>query len=211
MLKITYKSAWFLAHRIRHAMAAEPMATMLSGTVEADETYVGGRPRIRQSRKAAAQGRGTKKTPVVALVERGGRVRAKAVANVSNKNLHAFIEQNVDKSATLMTDEFKPYVKVGRKYARHGVVKHSAQEYANGDISTNTIEGFFSLLKRGIFGVFHHVSPQHLQRYCDEFSFRYDHRKVSDSQRTAAAISQVAGKRLMYRDPIRDLAPRDAG
>jgi transposase-like protein len=193
----TYKTAWFMCHRIRHAMIQGPMSgRMLKGVVEVDETYVGGKPR---GGHKGFKGRGTKKTPVVALVERSGEVRTMAVARVTAKNLSRAIEGNVSPEATLMTDEFKSYTKVGRKYARHGVIKHKLGSYVQGDVTTNTVEGFFALIKRGVYGTFHHVSKRHLQRYLDEFAFRYNARKVSDGVRREKALFATEGKRLTYR------------
>ncbi len=197
----TYKTAWFLCHRIRHAL--DQGAGLLSGTIEADETYVGGKPRIKQSEKERKEyGRGTKKTPVALVVERGGkgRARAKVVANVTAVNLRSHMKKNVDIPASrLMTDEFRLYTKIGREFQSHGVVKHGAKQYVSGDAHNNTAESFFSLLKRGVYGTFHRVSEQHLQKYCDEFSFRWDNRKINDSQRRDAAVRGIEGKRLTYR------------
>jgi transposase-like protein len=172
---------------------------LLSGTVEVDETYVGGkaRPGSGETRK---RGRGTKKTPVVALVERGGRVRAHKIERVDAATLKGAIRENVDRKAQIMTDEFRSYHGLGKEFAGgHEVVRHSAGEYARGDAHTNTVESYFALLKRGVMGSFHHVSKQHLDRYCDEFSFRWDHRSITDSERAEIAINGAVGKRLTYR------------
>jgi transposase-like protein len=190
----TYKTAWFMCHRIRHAMKQGPMAEKMTGVVEADETYVGGK-----NRPGSKNGRGTKKDPVFALVERGGEVRAHAIPRITADTLRPHIEANVDKSATLMTDENKSYIKLGRQFARHGVIKHKDKTYVKGDVTTNTIEGFFSLIKRGVYGTFHQVSAEHLQRYVDEFAFRYNHRKTDDGKRREAALRAAEGKRLTYR------------
>jgi transposase-like protein len=144
MLKMQYKSAWFMAHRIRHAMTQEPLATMLGGIVEADELYVGGRPRHKAKGKRGPTGH---KTPVVALVERGGRARAAVLDRVTSANIRTHIKANVDPKATLMTDELKVYTKVGREFPRHGVIKHNEGIYVKGDVTTNTVEGFFSILR----------------------------------------------------------------
>ncbi len=189
---VTYKSAWFMCHRIRHAM--EQGSGFLKGTVEADETYVGGKPR----RGQAIRGRGTKKTPVAALVQRGGEVRAKVVERVTTKNLRAHAQQHVDPASILMTDEFKAYPPIGRDFAGHGVVNHSTGEYVSGDCHVNTAESFFALLKRGHYGTFHHFSKQHLQRYVNEFQFRWNNRKVNDGERREAALRGAEGKRLTY-------------
>jgi transposase-like protein len=208
----SYRTAWHLCHRIRHAMKQEPLKGLLAGTVEVDETYVGGKPRKRNKRPGALDpaserpqrtGRGTKKVAVVALVERGGRVRAKPVERVDAAHLQGAIREHVDRSSRLMTDEWKSYVGIGKEFAGgHERVNHSKGEYARGDASTNEVEAYFALLKRGVMDSFHHVSKKHLGRYCDEFSFRWNNRKISDAERTVHAIELSEGCRLMYRDPV---------
>jgi transposase-like protein len=207
----SYRTAWHLAHRIRYAMSKEPLAGLLKGTVEADETYVGGKPRkpAGPSRgtgepKRRGGGRSTRhRTPVVALVERDGRAIAKPTIDATSGTLTPMLRAHIDRGATLMTDSWRGYIMVGREFAGgHHRVDHGAGEYARGSAHVNTAESFFALLKRGIVGSFHHVSPEHLHRYCDEFSFRWDYRAVSDSARTEAAIRQTIGKRLPYRQPI---------
>jgi transposase-like protein len=198
----SYRTAWHLAHRIRHAMSKEPLASLLKGTVEVDETYVGGKPRREAGAPKPKRGRGTKKTPVVALVERDGRVRAHKIERVDAATLKAAIRENVDRSSRIMTDEWRSYRGIGAEFdGGHEVVTHSAGEYARDDAHVNTAESFFALLKRGVIGSFHHISKQHLDRYCDEFSFRWDHRSISDSARTQIAIGQTKGRRLSYRWP----------
>jgi len=194
MLGITYKSAWFMAHRIRYAMQQPEAKEKLTGIVEVDETYIGGRCRGRRGRGAG------NKTPVVALVQRDGTVKSTTVPRVTAQNLKSFIAQNVDNSATLMTDDFKSYRGLRKQFNKHFVIRHSIKEYVKGNIHTNTIEGYFSLLKRGINGVFHHVSSKHLHRYLTEFDFRYNMRKSSDSERACVAFAGIEGKRLLYRD-----------
>jgi transposase-like protein len=193
----SYRSAWHLAHRIRHAMRAEPLRTMLRGTVKADETYIGGRSREGRT------GRGSeRKTPVVALVERNGKVRAKPVGRVTARNLKQAMDEAVDSTATLMTDEFASYRQIGRRFkGGHHVVRHSDGEYSRGVAHVNTAESFFALLKRGIHGAFHHVGRQHLHRYCDEFSFRWNHRRMTDGKRAEVALTLTPGQRLTYREP----------
>ena len=195
LLGLTYKSAWFMAHRIRYAMNQGPLHEKLTGIVEADETYVGGK-----AKGNGHTGRGTTKPPVAALVQRNGMVKSRHVARVTGENLKRFINANVDKSSTVMTDSFKSYKWIKKEYARHGVIRHDLKQYVKGDVHTNTIEGYFSILKRGINGVYQHVSKKHLQRYLHEFDFRYNTRKVDDATRTTAALSSIEGKRLMYRD-----------
>jgi transposase-like protein len=198
----SYRTAWFLCHRIREAKKREPLASLLAGTVEVDETYVGGKPRPKAGEPKSKRGRGTKKTPVVALVERGGRVRARKIDRVDGATLKAAIRENVDRKARIMTDEWHAYSGIGKEFeGGHEFVTHSAGEYARGDASTNTAESYFALLKRGVMGSFHHISKQHLDRYCDEFSFRWDYRGINDSDRTTLALKQAEGKRLTYKQP----------
>ena len=197
-LGITYKSAWFMAHRIREAMAGDN--SPLGGpdmVVEADETYVGGKARNRATRKPAP------KKAVVALVERDGMARSFHVANVNAKTLRPLIVTNVVRSAHLMTDESPVYTGVGREFNGHSSVNHSASEYVTtgGFKHSNTVENFFSIFKRGVIGTYHHMSEAHLARYCREFDFRYNTRTLSDSERTIEAIKGARGKRLMYRQP----------
>jgi len=199
----SYRTAWHMAHRIRHAMSKEPLAGLLRGTVEVDETYVGGKPRQKHGQPKPKKGRGTKKVAVVALVERGGQARAHKVERVDAKTLGKTIHENVDRRSALMTDRFGSYAEVGSTFfGGHHTVDHGKGEYVRGDASTNEVESYFALLKRGIVGSFHHVSKSHLDRYCDEFSFRWNHRKTTDSERTIKAIRGAEGRRLMYRNPV---------
>jgi transposase-like protein len=176
MLGVTYKSAWFMAHRIRYAMEQPPFAKPLTGVVEADETYVGGKERNRKRKdKQKKTGRGTDKTPVVVLVERGGEARSFRMANVTGLELKGAIRRNVAKDARIMTDSFKSYRGLHKEFASHEYVSHSDGEYARGEVHTNTAENYFSILKRGIDGTYHHISEAHLPRYLAEFDFRYNH------------------------------------
>jgi transposase-like protein len=193
MLGITYKSAWFMAHRIRYAMGQPPLAEKLLGTVEADETYVGGKAHGKRGRGAE------NKTPVFALIQRGGDVRSFRVERVTAKNLKAAIRENVTKNSTIMTDEFLAYKGLGKEFAGHQTVSHGSGEYVKGDAHTNTAEGYFSLLKRGIIGTYHHISKQHIDRYLAEFNFRYNSRKVDDAFRMILAIDGAKGKRLVLK------------
>lgn len=212
MLKITYKSAWFMAHRIRYAMEQPPFQARLTGTVEVDETYIGGKKRPPNRRTYAPldpykpnpnkkhTGRGSDKTPVLTLVQRGGEARSFRVATVTGKELKGIIRDNVDRAAHIRTDSFPSYHGLDKEFASHESVNHM-DEWVRGDIHTNSAEGFFSILKRGIDGVYHHVSPAHLPRYLAEFDYRYNTRtKVgyTDAQRTVKALKQVSGKRLRY-------------
>jgi transposase-like protein len=194
-LGITYKSAWFMAHRVRHAMEQEPLKSRLSGTVEMDQTYVGGK--MHNSHHGRRQ---PIKYPVVSLVQRDGGARSYHVASVNATNLREAIRKSVTPGSTIYADTAGAHVSLRKEKTIHGMVDHTADEYVRGDVHTNTVEGFFSLLKRGIFGVYHHVSPQHLQRYLTEFDFRYSLRKSSDSSRAINAICLTQGKRLKYRE-----------
>ncbi len=198
----SYQTAWHMGHRIRHAMSREPLASLLSGTVEVDETYIGGKPR-RGAGQKLKRGRGTKNVPVLVLVERGGNVRARRIERIDGKTLKGAIRENVDRRARIMTDEFASYKGIGKEFeGGHHVVHHTAREYSRDGINVNTAESFNALLKRGVMGSFHHISKQHLDRYCDEFSFRWNHRHVDDSERTEIALRMTEGRRLMYRQPI---------
>jgi transposase-like protein len=198
-LKVTYKTAWFMGHRIRYAMEQPPFTSRLAGVVEVDETYVGGKERNRKrSDRQHKKGRGTGKTPVVTLVERNGSVRSERIANVTGQELKGAIRRHVDPSARIVTDSFKSYQGIGREFASHETVNHALDEWVRGDVHTNTAENFFSILKRGIDGVYHHVSEAHLPRYLAEFDFRYNARKMTDSERTVAALMGAEGKRLTY-------------
>jgi transposase-like protein len=198
MLGITYKSAWFMAHRLRYAMAQEPIASKLSGVVEADETYIGGQRKWRTGRPGPND---DKKVPVMALVERGGRVRAFPMERVTGDNVQDVIRREVSLDAHMMTDELNVYHPLSMGFRKHETILHRDKKYVDGNIHTNTVEGFFSLLKRGITGVYHHVGRGHLGRYCDEFAFRYDRRKIQDNERADQLVKGAEGKRLTYKMP----------
>lgn len=197
MLGVTYKTAWFMTHRIREAMRDEPTGKLggpgSSGIVEADETYYG---------KAKGSGKGERHAPkqkIVALVERQGSVRAFHVPTITADNIRPILKHHISADARLMTDSAGLYSDMGKFFKSHETVNHSAGEYARGDVTTNTIEGYFGILKRGLHGVYQHVSPEHLNRYLNEFSFRYSNRKITDSERTVEALKGITGKRLTYR------------
>lgn len=200
-LGVTYKAAWFMAARVRYALR-QPYEGKLGGpgkVVSMDETYAGGKPRH-------PNGPRSEKTPVVTLVEHGGGVRTRVAANVKASTLRKLLLENADVRSVLMTDENSSYVLVGKKFKEHRTVLHSAREYArreqDGSVThSNTAESYFAILKRGMYGVFHHCSPVHLQRYVDEFDFRWNNRKLNDTERATTAMSQVGGKRLYYRKP----------
>jgi transposase-like protein len=205
-LKVAYPTAWFMCHRIRYAMTQEPLAGLLRGTVEVDETYVGGKPR--RGVKKGESGRGTKKMPVLALVERNGRAHAMPIEFVDAKTLKGEIRKHVDPSSTINTDEYPSYRGIGLEFAGgHRTVKHSEGQYSykafGQSINTNSVESFFALMKRGHYGVFHQLSRKHLHRYCDEFSFRWSYRDLSDGERTVIAIMGSVGRRLMYKEPAK--------
>jgi transposase-like protein len=199
---LSYRSALFMMHRIRYAMAPTPGGSRpLSGTVEADETYVGGKPRYPN---IANRGHRDNKACVVGMIERGGEVRPLHVGGDTGPGVRTALVQHIDRDARLMTDESYLYRTVGKLFrGGHDSVKHSIRQYVRaGDIHTNTIEGFFALLKRGLYGTFHSVSRKHLHRYLAEFQFRYNLRGVDDGERTVEAIRQAFGKRLTYREQV---------
>jgi len=207
MLGVTYKTAWFMAMRIREALIDSPFATMLGGenkVVEIDETYVGGKEANKhKSKRTPGRQGGSGKAPVLALVERDGFVRSQHVANVNSKTLRPILQANIDKHSYVMTDESVVYPPITKEFSGHGRVNHSAEEYVRAAFwHTNTAENYFSILKRGIVGVYHHVSETHLHRYLGEFDFRYNQRValgVNDDQRMAKAAKGIVGKRLTYR------------
>jgi transposase-like protein len=196
-LDVQYKTAWFMSHRLREAMKS-PGGIMGSsgGTVEADETFIGRKPGTKVRR-----GHGHKEA-VFSLVERKGNIRSFHVPDVTADTLKDKLNKNVAKSARLMTDDASQYEKVGKTFLDHQTVNHSAGEYVRGYAHTNTVEGFFSIFKRGMYGVYQHVSSYHLHRYTTEFDFRYNYREklgFNDSDRAKAALNGISGKRLTYR------------
>ena len=198
-IDITQKSAWFVLHRLRYAFDHPNYKAAMEGVVEVDETYVGGAEGNKhQSKKTPGnQGRSTKtKKPVLGMVERGGNVSAQVVDDTTKITVQEAIEAQVVPGSTVMTDEYQSYRGLNKAYS-HQIVQHSAKQYVNGMAHTNTIEGFWSLLKRGIDGIYHHVSFKHLQRYCDEFTMRYNSRKQGTSQRFYFVLGNVEG-RLTY-------------
>lgn len=206
MLGITYKSAWFLSMRIREAMGLDPETAEGGGqlggegkVVESDETFVGGKAKNVHNGKPVPP-----KHPVVALVERGGKVRAKHVADVTAKTVRKVLNEQVAAKSTLHTDDSLVYLHVGKDFAKHEAVNHSADEYVRGDVTTNSAESFFAIVKRQMYGTHHAVSKKHLQRYIDEAAFKWNNRSklgIEDAERASNAIKGAEGKRLMYRQP----------
>jgi len=201
---LSYKSALFLMHRIRFAMtddhaAPEPM----TGEIEVDEVYLGGKEKNKHANKKTAHSQGgANKIPVVAMVQRGGNVRAEVMPTVNGKNLRKAMRENISKSAKLFTDESRIYSRVGNDFPSHETVNHSVGEYVRGDASTNAVESFFAILRRGLIGTFHSVSPEHLHRYIGEFEYKYNTRQMNDGERLSLAIQKGDGKRLMYSEQV---------
>ena len=203
----SYKTAWFLMHRIRLAMDQGEMQEPLSGEVEVDETYIGGKPRP-MSGQPYRTGRGTDKAPVMVLVERGGRARLTTVGRVDGATLKGEIRKTVDPTSTIFSDEWPAYGGIGREFdGGHHTINHRSKSYSRIEdsglrVSTNEAECFFSLIKRGHYGVYHLMSKQHLHRYCAEYQFRWNNRKVNDHVRMDEAIRGASDKRLMYERPV---------
>jgi transposase-like protein len=205
MLGLPYKTAWFMAHRIREGMRELSPAGQLGGegkTVEADETYIGGKEKNKhRNKRTKGNIGGMGKEIVFSLVERQGRVRSQHMPEVTGKTLRPILIAQVDRKSFLMSDDAGQYRHVRKDFPTHQTVNHGIGEYVRGPAHTNTIEGYFSILKRGITGTYHHVSQQHLKRYLAEFDFRYNERmalNVSDAQRADKAVKGVVGKRVTY-------------
>lgn len=199
MLKVRYQTAWFMMHRLRYAMTVSPLASKLRGIVEYDETFVGGKRKRGQGRMPSDK----RKAAVVALVERNGRAIAMPMPRIDGDNFQKTVREHVDPfAAGLMTDDASWYNKRANfGTVKHNVVGHAEGEFVRGDIHTNTVEGFFSLFKRGIIGSFHHIGTEHLDKYASEFAFRYSHRHVSDGERAEKIFKNGEGKRLTYKQP----------
>ncbi len=203
-LDLSYEAAWFMSHRIRYAMGKEPLVSKLRGTVEVDETFVGGKAKNMhrsEHKKRITGGGSSDKAPVVTLVERDGRVQTRHVEHITALNLKKAMRECIAPSAIIMTDEHPSYTGSNRNFADHQVVCHSKGEYVRGLAHTNTAESVHALLKRGVFGTYHHWSKKHLHRYLSEFDFRWNTRKMTDSERTLEALNSIGGKRLQYTDP----------
>lgn len=196
MLGVTYKTAWFLCHRIREAMDGAAPTGPLGGPdkiVEADEAFVGGKKRNRLSGKVAP------KKKVVSLVERNGMARSFHIANIQHNNIRSILVTNVDRASHLMTDDARVYWSIGKEFASHGTTLHAAREFAKGKKHSNNAENFFSILKRGVVGTYHHMSEAHLARYLAEFDLRYNTRNMTDGERAAIILKGAEGRRLTYR------------
>jgi transposase-like protein len=191
-ISVRQATAWHMLHRIRESMRPKENTVQLKNIVEADETYVGGKGHGKRGRGAE------NKTPVFGMLERHGDVRTMPVERVNGQTLKGLIRKNVALDSTIMTDEWTPYNGLGKEFSSHEVVNHGRKEYVRANIHVNNIENFWSLLKRGIFGIYHHVSPEHLSRYCDEFQFRYNSRKDEDKLRFTTMLEHCEG-RLMYK------------
>jgi transposase-like protein len=207
-LGVTYKTAWFMAMRIREAMKPDAKDGPMGGPgkiVDADTTYVGGKESNKhRSKRDSKKIGGMGKQIVHTLVERDGSARSHHIANISGATLRPILVTQVSRKSTLMTDTAGGYMGVGKEFERHEMVDHGIAEYVRGDAHSNTVEGYFSILKRGINGTYHHVSEAHLKRYLSEFDFRYTYRMklgYSDAMRANKAMQGIVGKRLMYRRP----------
>jgi transposase-like protein len=202
---VTQKTAWFMLHRLREASRTGSFNRELDGEVEVDETFVGGKAKNRHVSKRGGPGRGglgSGKTPVVGAVERGGEVFAKATKSVDAKTLKTFVRENVSRQVNLLvTDEWVGYRGLGSEFP-HEVIRHTHGEYVRDSVHTQTIEGFWSLLKRQIYGIHHWVSEKHLDRYVNEATWRYNRRKSDEGGRVNSLLAHADGKRLRYRELI---------
>src|SRR5258706_1883438 len=201
---VTYKTAWFMAHRIRLAMTQETLDKPLDGEVEIDLTYVGGMEHNKHKHKKTPnnQGSSTKtRVAVFALVERGGEVKARKMKYLARFDIRQEVTKHVSPTAKLMTDEAPAYRILDDIYEREFVL-HKSGEYVRDGVSTNNLEGWFALLKRGVHGTFHHVSAQHIDRYINEFAFRYNNRKITDAERAVKALSKIGGKKLKDKEAV---------
>lgn len=205
-IDVTQKTAWFMLQRIRYVYENDSFE-LLDGEVEMDEAYIGGKDsnkhynkRLKTLTGKGAQGHGSKnsKAPVVGMVERGGKLRAVSTKDTGSNTLMTLARKHISIDATIYTDEHMPYRTLPKLGFKHESVNHGVKEFVNGMASTNTAESFWSHLKRGINGIYHHVSAKHLQRYCDEYSYRWNTRSMTDGERFEDWFNHVNGKRLTY-------------
>lgn len=202
-LNVTQKTAWFILHRIRYALGQCDLDIQLDNDVELDESYIGGKNKNRHWDKKVKNSQGRSivdKTPVFGMLERGGKVIAKVVPDVKGSTLKKIIKDTIKNTARLMTDEYLGYSGLDRIY-QHLIVIHGAKQYVNGEAYTNTLEGFWGLLKRGIIGIYHSLSRKHLQKYVDEFVFRYNYRKLKEGERVNKMLS-LCCTRMTYKNLI---------
>lgn len=210
VLEITYKSAWFLAHRIREAMRSGSL-TPVGGegkTVEVDETYFGDKDVITKRTKRGKAALSSKRS-VISLVERGGEVRSFHAERADKATVNRIVGENIARETDIRTDESRLYADISANFASHEAVRHASGEYVRGDVHTNTIEGYFSIFKRGMKGVYQHCGEKHLHRYLAEFDFRYNNRVAlgcHDGERAARAMAGIVGKRITYRWPDETMA-----
>lgn len=202
-LGVTQKTAWFLLHRVRTTLGLNIGSEKLTGTCEADETFIGGQEKNKHKSKrtAGTQGRSVKtKSAVVGIIERGGELRAKKVPDTTGYNLKSFIAKNIKFGSAIHTDEWWGYKGLAAAF-KHKFIKHNEGEYVNGEVHTNTLEGFWSILKRGVVGIYHSMSDKHLQKYIDEFVFRYNTRNHSESARFNVMLNNI-GTHITYKQLI---------
>lgn len=206
--KGSYRSAWFMLHRIRWAMGQEPLASKLAGVFEIDELWVGGKQRVgsyidENGNKRWGKNMRDNKTPVTTILHRGGEVRS--YPTITGEQLRPILTEMVDKAESHIMTDSASKLKLSKYGWTHSAVNHSRKEYARHEdgltITTNTVEGYFSIIRRGIIGVYHQVGKQYLDQYLREFDFRYNGRKMNDSERTVLAIKKTSGKRLMLKEP----------
>ncbi|NOT50253.1 MAG: IS1595 family transposase [Chitinophagaceae bacterium] len=198
-LGVTQKTAWFLNHRIRETFANESHA-QLDNIVEMDETFIGGKWRnMTKKKRAEARQIGDNKVPVMGILERGGKASLKVMKSLDS--FQDLILSHVKPTAVVVTDSHPAHIGIEESFKGHILINHSNDEYTNGIYHTNTVEGFFSMLKRGVYGIYHHVSPKHLHRYCEEFAYRYNYRGIKDNERFVLTLQNSNG-RLKYRELI---------
>lgn len=198
-LQVGYRSALYMMTRVRFIMRADPNPPKMKGDIECDEVYLGGKPRVRGNNK---RGRGTRKQPVVAVLQRGGEVRTRVIPVVNAENLKAMLRDHVDPSARIMTDQEYGYRGIGAEFeGGHHTVDHGRREYVRGDVTTNSVEAFFSRVRRSLTGVYLSVSRQHLHRYLTQAEFLHNTRGLCDGERILELVRRTQGKRIYYKNP----------